>query len=416
MRKYSKGSVTKDRGQWKAVISFQENGRRFRLTKRTGIKCYPSKSDMRGKQNAERVLHQWRDELIADDARTSDFISSDAPLHEFCNRYAEAKRYLVKDATYLGYMSEINRLATTPLARTPIGEITPEMIKLHESSLAQRGLAGSTLKHHHAFLSAVFKEAVIARKIPYSPIASIKSPKSRTRPINSLTEETRNEVLRLLRKRIPDDFSTAIYIALATGMRRGEICALRWIDVDFSSKTISVNYSYSKNVRGGYSMTSPKDPGGSDSKRSIPIGGNLIEILRLRARAMRETRDMLGLPWKPTLYVIGNAMTEKPYSPDMISRDWRAFVQANAIYGSQAIHPVFHDLRHTFATLAVKSRAIDIKALAGILGHKDASMTLNIYADALEDSKRSGMENLDAAFSSAEQPEDAKQTEIVEAS
>ena len=162
---------------------------------------------------------------------------------------------------------------------------------------------------------------------------------------------------------------------------------------------ISVNYSYSKDMRGGYVMTSPKDPGGSDSKRTIPIGDNLLDILVLRAKAMRDARDLLGLPWKPTLYVIGNPMTEKPYSPDMISRDWRAFVQSNAIYGSQAVHPVFHDLRHTFATLAIKSKAIDVKALAGILGHKDASMTLNVYADGLEDSKRSGMDSLDASFS-----------------
>ena len=398
MKKFSKGAVAKDRGQWKAVISYQENGTRHRLTKRTGIRCYPSETDMRGKQNAERVLHQWRDELIAEDAKSSPIITSDAPLLEFCKRYAEAKKYLVKDATYLGYMCEIRRLETTPLATMPIGEITPEIIRMHESSLAQRGLAGSTLKHHHSFLASVFKEAVVNRKIPYSPIASIRSPKARARPINSLTEEGRDEVLSLLQKRIPDDFSTAVFIALATGMRRGEICALRWTDIDFRSKMISVNYSYSKDMRGGYVMTSPKDPGGSDSKRTIPIGDNLIVVLTLRSKAMRDARNMLGLPWKPTLYVVGNPMTEKPYSPDMISRDWRAFVQSNAIYGSQAVHPVFHDLRHTFATLAIRSKAIDVKALAGILGHKDASMTLNVYADGLEDSKRSGMDSLDAAF------------------
>ena len=416
MKRFSKGAVAKDRGQWKAIISYQENGIRHRLTKRTGIKCYPSETDMRGKQNAERVLHQWRDELVAEDAKISPFITSDAPLLEFCKRYAEAKMFLVKDATYLGYMCEIRRLETTPLAMMPIGEITPEIIRMHESTLAQRGLAGSTLKHHHSFLASVFKEAVVNRKIPYSPIASIRSPKARARPINSLTEEGRDEVLSLLRKRIPDDFSTAVFIALATGMRRGEICALRWTDIDFRSKMISVNYSYSKDMRGGYVMTSPKDPGGSDSKRMIPIGDNLIEILTLRSKAMRDARDMLGLPWKPTLYVIGNPMNEKPYSPDMISRDWRAFVQSNAIYGSQAVHPVFHDLRHTFATLAIRSKAIDVKALAGILGHKDASMTLNVYADGLEDSKRSGMNSLDAAFGAEASSKGAGSEEAADAS
>ncbi len=395
MKKYSQGSVQKDRGEWKAVISYQEAGTQKRLTKRTGVRCTPKKGDMRGKQSAEKVLRDWRDELIANDAAASPIILSDAPLLEFCYRYAEAKRYLVKDSTYLGYLSETNRLSKTPLAHMPIGDITTEDIRRHESSLAQSGLAGSSLKHHHSFLASVFKEAVINRKIPFSPMASMRSPKARPKPINSLTEGGRDKVLSLLMPRIPDDFSTAVYIALATGMRRGEICALRWTDVNFDHNTISVNYSYSKNGRGGYVLTSPKDPGGSDSKRIIPFGEKTAGVLLARRRKMKEMRGLLSLPWKQSLYVVGNAITEKPYSPDMITRDWRAFVKSNGIYGSQSEYPVFHDLRHTFATLAVRSKAIDIKALAEILGHKDASMTLNVYADALEDAKRSGMEKLD---------------------
>ena len=102
MKKYSQGSVQKDRGEWKAVISYQEAGTQKRLTKRTGVRCTPKKGDMRGKQSAEKVLRDWRDELIANDAAASPIILSDAPLLEFCYRYAEAKRYLEKDSTYLG--------------------------------------------------------------------------------------------------------------------------------------------------------------------------------------------------------------------------------------------------------------------------------------------------------------------------
>lgn len=126
MKKSGQESVQKDRGEWKAIISYQEGGTQKRLTKRTGVKCTSKKGDMRGKQNAEKILRDWRDELIAAGAATSPVILSDAPLLEFCRRYAEAKRYLVKDSTYLGYLSETNRLSKTPLARMPIGDITAE--------------------------------------------------------------------------------------------------------------------------------------------------------------------------------------------------------------------------------------------------------------------------------------------------
>lgn len=395
MRIYSKGSVQKDRGEWKAVVSYQDGGVQRRLTKRTGVRCFPKAGDARGKQGAERILRQWRDELVAKEARAQDAIASTAPLYEFCSRYAESKKHVVKDSTYLGYVTELNRLAGTRLASTPLADVTPEMISLHESQLVSAGLSGTSLKHHHAFLAAVFRAAVANGKIPFSPFATLRSPKARHRAINSLTAEERAHVLELILPRIPDEFATAVSIALMTGMRRGEICALRWIDVDLDVRTIKVNGSFSKSLAGGYTLTSPKDPGGSDSRRTVPIGAKLAGILRERQRAMAETRGLLALPWKPDLFVAGNPLTGKPYSPDLISRDWRSFCRANAIFGSQATYPVFHDLRHTFATLAIKDKAIDVKALAEVLGHKDAALTLNFYADALEEAKRAGMDRLD---------------------
>ncbi len=396
MRRYSKGSVQKWRGEWRAFVSYQENGTQHRLTKMTGVRCFPKKDDMRGKQNAEKVLRQWRDELIAQDARNANVISSDAQLYEFCLRYSESKKHLVKDSTYLGYKGELRRLLGTELGRTPLGEVTGEAILLHESRLAENGLASTSIVHHHAFLSAVFKAAVANGKIPSSPMASIRGPKRRSRPINSLTSSERDHVISLLKSRFPDELSVSVALALMTGMRRGEVCALRWTDVDFGSSTITVSSNLVKTITGGWELSSPKDPGGGDSKRSIPIGPSLSGVLKARLASMSETRRLFGMQWRQDLFVVGNPITGKPYCPDLLTRDWKSFARANVILGSQAMTPVFHDLRHTFATLAVKDRAMDIKALSKILGHKDAAMTLNIYADDLDESKRAGMDRIDS--------------------
>ena len=398
MRKYSQGTVQKYRGEWRAVLSYQEDGMQHRLTRGTGVRCFPSKTDNRGKQSAERVLKEWRDEIVMKEASRSETIESDDPFAEFCKRYANSRLHIVKDSTYLGYMAEVKRVVGSELGTTPICRIVPEDILRHESKLAENGLSPTSIVHHHAFIAAVFKAAAASRKIQYNPMATMRSPKRRSKPINSLSAEERSRVFGLLKPRFPDEFSVAVTIALMTGMRRSEICALRWTDIDITGRCIHVNYNLTKTVGGGYGLSSPKDPGGGDSKRTIPIGENLTEVLYKRKAAMEHMRESFGVKWRPDLFVVGNALTGKPYSPDLISRDWKSFARSNGIYGTQATYPVFHDLRHTFATLAIKEKAIDIKALSEILGHKDAAMTLNVYADGLEDAKRSGMDKLDIAL------------------
>lgn len=395
MRKYSQGSVQKYRGEWRAVLSYQEDGVQHRITRGTGVKCYPKKDDNRGKQTAERILRDWRDEVILEAASNADTVTSNDPFIEFCKRYARSRYRIVKDSTFRGYITEIRRLTGTELGKTPICNVEQEAILKHESDLIANGLSTTSAVHHHAFMAAVFKAAAANRKISYNPMATMKSPKARSKPINSLTIEGRARVLELLRDRIPDEFSVAVIIALMTGMRRGEICALRWTDIDAENRIISVNHNLAQTINGGYELSSPKDPGRRDSIRTIPFGERLAYVLAKRKTAMAQTRALLDFKWDPGLYVVGNALTKKPYSPDLLSRDWRCFAKSNGLYGTQATYPVFHDLRHTFATLAIKEKVIDIKALSEILGHKDAAMTLNVYADALEDAKRSGMERLD---------------------
>ena len=88
---------------------------------------------------------------------------------------------------------------------------------------------------------------------------------------------------------------------------------------------------------------------------------------------------------------MGNAVTGAWKSPMALGQEWRAFVRVAKLVGSQGEPPRFHDLRHTFATMAISS-GVDVKTVSAILGHSNAAMTLNVYADALADSKKVGMD------------------------
>lgn len=181
-------------------------------------------------------------------------------------------------------------------------------------------------------------------------------------------------------------------------MRRGEICALRWQDIDFDRRTINVVHNMGKQVGGSFGLTTPKDPAGGDASRTIPMSERLLRVLAEKKAAIKQVRKDLGLPWKETLYVLGKELSEKPYSPDGISKAWAAYADSTDVIGLQGEPLTFHDLRHTFATLATKDKIMDVKTLSAILGHRDSTITLNVYADGLEEAKRAGMDNLDASL------------------
>lgn len=174
---------------------------------------------------------------------------------------------------------------------------------------------------------------------------------------------------------------------------RGEICALRWSDVDLEGRSIRVSHSLSRSA-GRYVFSSPKT---ESSLRDVPFGEGLLLVLMERKQAMIADREEFGMDWDDSLFVIGSPISGTWYSPQVLGHEWHALARAVGLVGTQGVPPRFHDLRHTFATLAISSTSgnLDVKTVSSILGHSNAAMTLNVYADALADSKREGMEAMD---------------------
>ncbi len=98
--------------------------------------------------------------------------------------------------------------------------------------------------------------------------------------------------------------------------------------------------------------------------------------------------------WDYGPFMVGDDCEGSFKSPQCLSKEWRQLAGVLRLVGTQGRRPTFHDLRHTFATIAVAS-SVDIKTVSVLLGHADPAMTLRVYADSLEDSKRAGTERLD---------------------
>lgn len=331
-------------------------------------------------------------EILEDSARPKTFA-------EYTEDYIVTKELsrAIRPVTASGYRSYLKKVIGTPLGSKRICEISARDILAWEKGLVADGLSRTSLSHIHVFAKQVCTYARKMGDLQSNPFDCVDAPARGSKPVNSLTTAEVAKMNRALEHFGQSALAVGAKLALMTGMRQAEICALRWQDVDYERRVVHVTHSLSRSS-GRYALDRPKTSG---SIRDIPFGDRLAAILSSRKRYMAEEREGIGLAWDDALYVIGSPVTGKPYSPQVLGHEWHAFARTASLTGTQGVPPRFHDLRHTFATLAISSAdgGLDVKTVSAILGHSNAAMTLNVYADALADSKRAGMAQMDTLLS-----------------
>ena len=400
---YSNGFVFKSKRSkhWRmAVDRVDEDGTTKRLLKTSTVPCSPDtkhddgsvKQNARGKALAEQALRAWRDELVA---KADDRVWSEAQFYEYAKEYVSKKERTksVSHQTATGYSAILKQLNGTRLGRCRISHITADIISEFMEELLENGLSTTTANKAHVFLKSVCREAVRRGDLPGNPFDLVNPPRRHPKPVNSLTKDGLSRLNAKLAEAADDPVCVAARLALMTGMRQGEICALRWVDIDLKERVLRVDHSLVR-VKGSYEMSVPKTP---KSRRLIPFGESLAATLRDRKARMKFDAADAGLGWDDRAFVLGTP-DGRWMNPYYLGQQWSSFARFNDVRGTQGEQVRFHDLRHTFATLSIMG-GVDVKTVSVILGHASAAMTLDIYADALEDSKRAGMELMDSILS-----------------
>lgn len=408
MRVYNQGHVEKNGNVWRAALSWkdeEDGGKTHRMTKSTGVRCYPDKRDPetsvvvkrdnRGKKEAEAFLTSWRDELVAQEQsekeqRSPRRPSSSDTLTEYGWKVVHRKEGVRKESTIAGYRELMSRIGRSELGDMNITGIGPEDVEGFEHDLLDQGLSPSTVRHYHVFIKMVLADAERRGLIERNPCELVEAPKVARKPINALDEEGVARLNEELSRQTDDAFVTAVLLAMGTGMREAEICALRWTDVDIDRQMIHVNHSLAlePGSTSSYELSSPKT---DISRRDIPIGCGLARCLCTRRAGQAREREEFDLPWDQRIYVVGNEIDGTYLNPHVLSRRWHEFARFAGIVGTQGEYIKFHDLRHTFATVMCSS-GTDVKTVSALIGHSNANMTLNVYADALASAKRKAMD------------------------
>ena len=237
--------------------------------------------------------------------------------------------------------------------------------KKNQPELREHGLSPRMVQCVHVVLNKALEHAVEEKLILANPAKKCKIPKNTRKEMKILPEALIGPYLGAAKEH---GILAPMYLELTTGLRRGEICGLMWQDFDARNGVLQVRRTLHNRKLGVDMLGKTKTRGG---ERTIVLPRSTAEILR-RRKENAITQWIFPDPVRPEL----------PLSPNC------AYTHMKAILHKAGLPSIrFHDLRHTFATHALTS-GVDAKTLSGILGHTNASFTLDTYTHVTSDMQK----------------------------
>jgi integrase len=248
------------------------------------------------------------------------------------------------------------------------------------------GVSSRTIGHAHRILKKALGEALKNDLITKNAAASQRAPKVEEEEMVILTSEQVNVLLPALAGRT---IYAPVIVALFTGLRRGELLALRWRNIDLDGKVARIREALEETKKLGLRFKTPKTKNGV---RDITLPDIIVEVLRDHRRQQLELRLALGLGRLGDDALVFPNPSGRPQSPRDFSTDWAAEA---ARLGLEAV--TFHALRHTHASQLIDA-GVDIVTISRRLGHATPNVTLAIYAHLFRKSDDKAAQAINAAL------------------
>ena len=250
----------------------------------------------------------------------------------------------------------------------------------------KKPLSAKSVRHQYTTLNTIFAYAERNGYIAKNPMTLVEKPTKDKKPVDAFTPEQAGQFLTDLAD-CPLDFHCVMLLLITTGIRRGECMGLQWKDVDEEGLSISIERNVTYTPQSGVVVGVPKT---SNSIRVVPLMESTLNLL-LKYRVLMQSQnpgkkldDAFMFPKEGNIY--------EARDPNSVTRRVKRFMKN---HGLPDMSP--HDLRHSCATLLLANGA-DVKSVQEILGHADASTTLNFYVKADLKQMRSATDKLAAAF------------------
>jgi integrase len=283
------------------------------------------------------------------------------------------------------YESIVRVHLTPSLGNTSLVKLRPEHLQKYYTDKLTSGLSARTVRYHHVVLHIALKTAVKWGLLSRNVADAVDPPRIRNTEINTWDED---DIIRFLNTAKDTPYYALFHTALFTGMRRSELLALRWQDIDFIYGHISVSRSLHHLNDGSYVFTQPKS---AKSQRIIALSPSAIIALKEHREKQKLEKIVQGISLSDYDLVFSHP-DGKPLRPNTVSRAW-ATLAARA--GLRVIR--LHDARHSHASLMLK-QGTHPKIVQERLGHSTISITLDTYSHVVPGLQEAAANRFDEAI------------------
>ena len=311
----------------------------------------------------EKLKKALEENLKVDYAKTGKYTVTQW-MNEWYENVAKIKVRASSHQTYRGYIDNhitpnigrlpLEKLTTMDLQKFYRKLMTKGRVERIESREQPKGLSAKTVRNINQVISSAMDFAMAQRIISVNPCKAVALPKVEHKEMQTIPAE---QLQAFLTEAKASGVYEMYYIELATGLRRGELLGLKWGDIDWKNGIIKVKRQIAR--VDGKVVEAPLKT--KNSYRTVTISPQAVEVLK-QQRA--KTKDEFVFP----------SPSGGPISPDSVNNMLKRVLERAGIPKVR-----FHDLRHTFATVALQN-GVDIKTVSGMLGHFSAGFTLDTYA------------------------------------
>ena len=351
----------KKKGQWEGriVVGHKENGNPI-------FRYVYAKTQKELLDKLHYKVDEFRDTELTEESKMT--------LSEWLDKWLiEYMKGTIRDSTLEGYKTYVESYIKPALGDKPIAFLTTAQIQKFYNNLKKNGrinnrhiygegLAASTVNSIHCVLHEALEMAVKAHIISKNPTNGTTVPKSIKKEMQVLTDEQLDVFMQTIDTE--EHWRDFFYTELTTGLRRGELCGLKWADFDEAEGKLNINRSIE--VKNGIITECETKTG--KGKRSFYLPVSTANVLKERKKKAKN-EWIFNDPLRPDF----------PVAPPAAYRKMKELLEKANLPNIR-----FHDLRHTFATHALTS-GVDAKTLSGILGHTNASFTLDTYTHVTTD-------------------------------
>jgi len=355
----------------------------------TGRRQQKSQTIRGTKRDAERVLREVLLSLEQGSYVKPNKVTIGEWLRKWLKDYVSIN---TTDRTQESYYSTVERHLIPSLGRVAITDLQAQHIQSYYAEKLNKGradgkggLSARSVVYHHRILSKALGYAVKMGVVVRNVANVVQPPRVQRVTMSTLSSE---EATRFLDAARETDYYVYFATLLYTGLRRGELLALRWRNLDLDSGTLTVVETAYKLGNGEYRIKEPKTP---QSRRNVTLPISLVELFKIYRADQELLRIQLGISLNADDFVFIRP-DGSPINPNAITLAFRRIIKRAGLRDIR-----IHDLRHTHATLMLKA-GVHPKVVSERLGHANIGITLDIYSHVLPGLQEAAAEKFDKIF------------------